>query len=156
MFLGSTPVVDVQTDACFEGLAAFFARNWVYSHFSFGLPQLSDLHITQKETLAIVMAAEHWALAWAIKHVIIRCDNQAVVSVINKGTTPNVILVPYLHWLFWLSAVFNFRITAHYVPGCCNFIADAMSRLHDQDFLLIVFTCLCIFFLFLIPQHSYY
>ena len=54
------------------------------------------------------MAAERWAPAWANKHVIIHCDNQPAVSIINKGTTPNAILMPCLRWLFWLSAVFNF------------------------------------------------
>ena len=37
----------------------------------------------------------------------------------------------YLRELFWLSAVYNFRITATHLPGCMNYIADAISRMHE-------------------------
>ena len=90
------------------------------------------------------MAAER--LAPANKHVIIYCDNQTTVSIINKGTTPNVILMPYFHWLFWLPSLFDFRITAHHIPGRCSFIADGISRLHDHHFLLIAFAYVCMYF----------
>ena len=49
--------MDVQTDACLDGMGVFYAGDWAYVHFASALPHLSDLHITQKETLAVVMAA---------------------------------------------------------------------------------------------------
>ena len=65
LFLDSRPVVDVQTDACFDGMGAFYAGDCSYVHFASALSHLLDLHITQKETLAVVMAAECWAPAWS-------------------------------------------------------------------------------------------
>jgi hypothetical protein len=31
--------------------------------------------------------------------------------------------------LFWLSVKFNFRLSASFVPGKCNILADRISRL---------------------------
>ena len=41
----------------------------------------------------------------------------------------------YLLELFWLSAICNSRITASHIPGTKNAIADAISRLHEAEFL---------------------
>ena len=45
----------------------------------------------------------------------------------------------FLRDLFWISATFNFRITAKYIPGVNNHISDAISRLHEADKLLSFF-----------------
>lgn len=34
--------------------------------------------------------------------------------------------------VFWLSTTFNFRLRAFYYPGPANFLADAVSRLHEH------------------------
>ena len=106
------------------------------------LTTIKKIAVTQKETLAVVMAAEHWAPAWSNRHVIIHCDNQAAVSIINKGSTPNAVRMPYLRRLFWLSACFNFRVTARYIPG--------HSKLYCRCFILYAWQpfsshCFCLF-----------
>ena len=47
-----------------------------------------------------------------------------------------------LRRLFWLSTVFNFHITACYLPGMENVIADAFFRLHSTKHLLHAFSVL--------------
>ena len=37
----------------------------------------------------------------------------------------------YLRYMFWLSAVYNFRLTAMHIPGTDNVFADKISRLHE-------------------------
>ena len=76
-------------------------------------------------------------------HVIIHCDNQAAISIINKGSTPNAVIMPYLRKLFWLLDIFNFKLTARYIPGHSNCIADALSLMHDSSVLCIAFAYLC-------------
>ena len=139
LLLDSSPVVDVQTDACHEGMGASFAGDRTYAHFVSVLPGMKDLHITHKETLAVVLAAERWAPNWSYKHVIIYCDNQAAVGIIDKGSTSVASIMSYLRRLFWLSAIFNFLITARYIPGHDNLIADAISRLHDPYYVCLAF-----------------
>ena len=135
LFLDSKPVLDVQTDACYDAAGAYFAGDWSYFHFGSESPVLSALHINHKETLAVVLAAERWAPQWVNRHVIIHSDSQAAVAIINKGSTCNSLIMGYLRRPFWLSAIFNFRITARYIKGCDNAIADAISRLHCRTFL---------------------
>ena len=81
--------------------------------------------------LAIMLAARRWAPWWANHRVIIHSDNQAAVQIINKGTTASELIMDELHNLFWLSAAYNFHISAIYIEGVRNTIADAISRLHD-------------------------
>ena len=57
LFLDSTNVVDVQTDACFEAAGAYFSGDWVYLNFGMESPVLSDLHNNNKEVMAVVVAA---------------------------------------------------------------------------------------------------
>ncbi len=38
--------------------------------------------------------------------------------------------------LFWLSAIFDFRIV--FVPGVLNFIPDAITRLHQPEYPLLL------------------
>lgn len=42
-----------------------------------------------------------------------------------------------LRALFWLSTLNNFHLTAVYISGSCNTIADTVSRLHEQGNLLL-------------------
>ena len=44
----------------------------------------------------------------------------------------------YLHRLFWLSAVFNFYITAKYIEGAKNSIADAIPCLLNIALLICI------------------
>ena len=59
----------------------------------------------------------------------------AAVAIINKGRCKNKVVMAFLRNLFWLSAVCNFRITAKYIPGHKNIIANAISHLHDGFYL---------------------
>ena len=116
---------------CPTAAGAFFHGDWLYHSFVLEIPEVRNLHINFKEVLAIILAAKRWGKLWCNKHVIIQSDNSTALSIVNKGTTGNPIIMRYLRELFWLSAVYNFRITAIYLPGCMNYIADAISRMHE-------------------------
>ena len=70
------------------------------------------------------------------KRIVIHSDNQAAVQIINKGTTGDDNIMRELRTLFWLSATYNFHLTAVYIPGEQNTLADAISRLHNSRHLL--------------------
>ena len=130
IFLDTLPVVDVHTDACSVAAGAFFKGDWFYHNFFLDSAAHKLLHINHKETLAIILAAKRWHQAWSNKHVIIHSDNEAAVHIINKGSTDNPVMAE-LRALFWLSATFNFRITAQHFKSTLNTVADAISRLHN-------------------------
>ena len=122
---------NVQTDACPTAAGAFFHGDWLYHSFVLDIPEVRNLHVNFKEVLTIILAAKCWGKLWCNKHVIIQSDNTTAVSIINKGTTGNPVIMRYLRELFWLPVVYNFRITATYLPGCMNYIADAISHMHE-------------------------
>ena len=134
LFLETVPTLDVVTDACPIAAGGFFRGDWFYHHFALDSPAWDDLHITHKETLAIILAAKRWGHAWANQRIIIHSDNQA--EIINKGTTANEAIMHELRGLFWLSAQYNFHITSVYIEGAKNKLADSISRLHDRHHLL--------------------
>ena len=115
LFLDSKPLVEVQTDACYEAAGAYFGGDWLYYNFTAESKELADLHINHKETLAVVTAAERWGSAWSNKHVIVGCDNQAAVAIINKGSTGNSLAMPFLPRLFWISALYVYSLTCIHV-----------------------------------------
>lgn len=132
-FLSQQPITDVDTDACRLAAGAYFRGNWFYHNFFLDSPELACLHINHKEVLAQVFAATRWAHLWRNQHIIIHCDNETAVHIINKGTTANRHIMRALRHLFWLSAFYNFRFTAVPIKGKLNVIADAISRLHEPQ-----------------------
>ena len=76
-------------------------------------------------------AVMRWAPLWTNKKVFIHSDNQAACSIINRGSCKNSVVMDSLRHVFWLSAVFNFRLKAVYYKGSSNFLADSVSRLHE-------------------------
>ena len=95
------------------------------------MPFISDWHINCKETLSAVLAARRWGHLWKNCRVQFFTDNMTARACLNKGTSRNDAIMPYLRELFWLSAVHNFHISAEYVRGKANDIPDAISRLHE-------------------------
>ena len=46
-----------------------------------------DYNITAKELLPIVFGAAMWGKDWENKSILCRCDNEAVVHIVNTGTS---------------------------------------------------------------------
>ena len=135
-FNGTLPMIDhrqysfVCIDACPVAAGAYFNGQCLYHPWK-DWPGSEDLHINYKEVLTVVSAALLWCKQWANKIVKVHCDNQAAVAIINKGTAKDPFVMSSLRNLFWLSALFNFKLSAVYYPGSYNTIADACSRLHE-------------------------
>ena len=136
-FNGTTPILDsrplmpVCLDACPVAGGGYFAGQWFHARWD-QWEGVLPLHINYKEVLALVPAAHLWAPAWKDRKVIIHSDNQAAVGIINRGTSRHPLVMEALRGIFWMSAIFNFRIRAVYYPGASNTLADAASRLHES------------------------
>ena len=130
------PMADVETDAPQDAVGAFFRGDWAYSFLPADAPLVAPLHVNVKEAFAIYLAVRWWGPQWANHHVIIHCDNQPAVTMINKGTTANPTVMAWLRHLFWLSAIHNFHLTPVYFPGIDNIRADRISRMHNGVALL--------------------
>jgi len=85
-------------------------------------------HITVKEMLPIVIAAAIWGKKWKGGTVQVRCDNSAVVSIINQGTSHDHQAMHLARCLAFIMAEHQFYMFATHLPGVENIAADALSR----------------------------
>ncbi len=120
-------------DACSVASGIFFNGDWLYTNFPLDWPEIKDLHINYKEVLSVVLAARRWAPQWANTNVTVFTDNITARAIINKGSCRHPLVMPYIRELFWLSAIYNFSLTAVHIAGSSNVMADTISRLHEQS-----------------------
>ena len=137
IFNGCTPMIDnrptapLWIDACNVAAGGVHGEEFVYTPWEWW-PGTLQRHINYKETLALEPAVTFWAPKWQNKLIRIYSDNQAAVGIFNKGSCRDPFVMASLRRIFWLSAVYNFRLKAFYLPGSQNKLADAVSRLHEN------------------------
>ena len=115
----------VHLDACPQGLGAIF-DNQVYA---LPLPfTYHQLNIAYLEMLNILVALKVWHREWAGARIQVKCDNQAVVSVLNSGRSRDSVMAEYARNIFMWVSTFNIDIKVVHVPGKLNEVADLLSR----------------------------
>ena len=115
----------VHLDACPYGLGAIF-NSQVYA-----LPLAQEyrhVNIASLELLNILVALKVWHSQWAGLKVLIKCDNQAVVSVLNSGRSRDQVLAVYARNIFLWTSTFNIDLKVVHVPGKLNDVADLLSK----------------------------
>ena len=70
----------------------------------------THIHITIKEPLPIVVTSAMWGREWIGKQVLFRCDNAAVVAIVNSGRSRHPLAMHYTCLLYLLGAVYNFLL----------------------------------------------
>ena len=76
----------------------------------------------------ILVAIKLFAGAWARKHILFRCDNQAVVQVLSTSRTRNPFLAACARNVWQLAAIGGIDLTYVHVLGRNNQVADLLSR----------------------------
>ena len=135
-FNGVVPILEeraytpVTVDASLSGGGGVYGADWFHVAWR-DCPDIERLHINYLEVLVLEPAARVFGAAWSNRLVTVYSDNQAAVGIINKGTAKNEHVMRSLRSVFWLSAVYNFRLKAVYYPGVRNVLADRASRLQE-------------------------
>ena len=84
--------------------------------------------IAVKEMIPVVISAAIWGLKWTGKHVLFRCDNSSVVSILTHWSAKDTHLAHLSRCLFFFAAHYNFTFTAEHIARGDNKLADALSR----------------------------
>ena len=123
--LPATPEIYLLADTSGSwGCVAIWNSHW----FQIQWPdQWSAANIAIKEMLPIVVAAAVWGSQWTNQFVLCRCDNTAVVAVINSGWCRDQQLMQLMHTSFFYAPYFHFSFSARHIPGAYNTSADALS-----------------------------
>ena len=125
-FFNHTPVhMTIELDACLVGLGAI-CMNQVYA---IEIPKnFENYSIVHLEMLNILVALRVWAKEWSNKKILLKCDNQAVVSVLNSGKTQDLTLAAMARNINMLLAVKDIELQIIHILGTDNKIADLLSR----------------------------
>ena len=83
--------------------------------------------IVHLEMLNILVALRVWAKQWSNKKILLKCDNQAVVSVLNSGKSQDMTLAAMARNINMLLAVEDIELQVIHILGSDNKIAD-LSR----------------------------
>ena len=76
-----------------------------------------------------MLATAIWGGAqWSGKHICFRCDNDAVVTIIQNRRSQQALLTQLLRCLFFYTAIFQFHFSASHIPGANNIVTDAISH----------------------------
>ena len=94
-----------------------------------------DANIATKELIPIVIAVAMWGRHWTGQVVCCRCDNMAVVSVLNHCTSRDGELIHLLRCLAFFEAKFSCRLVAAHIAGSLQAwggVAAAPLRMHGM------------------------
>ena len=117
----------IELDACLQGLGAI-CRNQVYA---VKIPKnFENYSIVHLEMLNILVALRIWCQQWAAHRILLKCDNQAVVSVLNSGKTQDLTLGVMARNIAMILAINDIDLKVIHVLGADNKIADLLSRWH--------------------------
>ena len=122
----NNPDIIITSDASGSwGCGAYCLAAWFQYHWP---PGLEDQHITIKELLPIVIAIAIWGTEYVNRSILCRCDNEAVVHIINSGTSKDPLVMGLMRCLHFITAKFNLLLSATHIAGIENSLADALSR----------------------------
>ena len=110
------------------GFAGILAGQWFQGYWPTSWQAFS---IAVKELYPIVLALILWSHVLADKRLLVRCDNEAVVHVINNQTCKEQNIMSLIRTMTVTIMRNNVILRAKHVPGKKNIIADALSRFQD-------------------------
>ena len=117
------------------GCGGVYGTHWFAHRWSSELLRLPFQHSSAFfEIIPIVIAASLWGHEWSRKRILLLCDNQAIVSVINKGRSESSLIMPFVRRLTLLSMQHHFLLRASYIASDQNGPADALSRFQMARF----------------------
>jgi hypothetical protein len=119
--------LDFYTDASAFGIGGVyrdlcFARQFDAEH--------SRRSVAWRELYAVVEACRLWGVLLTGRRIMLQCDNESVVSIVNTGTSKCVLIMDLVRQLFHLAVHYNFDIKLVHIPGVDNVAADMLSRGH--------------------------
>ena len=131
-------VLDLYTDAAKGrklGMGGVFQQDWFFAKWETNYIEVFDPSIEYLELLGVCTAAFIWTNRIKNKRVVLFCDNQSVVSMVNSSSFSCKNCMKLLRLLTLRCMQFNTRVFARWVRGSSNLRADMLSRQKILPFL---------------------
>ena len=126
----SANTLDFYTDAAkgvFLGMGGVFGSKWFFAKWEQNYIQQFDPSIEYLELLALCTAVFCWIEQLENKRIILFCDNQSVITMVNNTTAKCKNCMILLRMLVVKSLEWNTRIFCKWVRGAENSRADFLS-----------------------------
>lgn len=117
--------LQLYSDASDWGYAAVFGPRWLQGQWPVSW---KHKHINVREFIPIFLALDTWGTHFKHSCLTFRCDNKAVVDVLNSGTTRDPDMLMVLRAVTLLTLRLDVNICALHYPGRNNIVADYLSR----------------------------
>ncbi|XP_062604208.1 uncharacterized protein LOC134266009 isoform X1 [Saccostrea cucullata] len=128
----SSNTLQLYTDAAqSKGFAGIYKTQWFYGSFP---ENWKNLNIMTLEFYPIVLAVSTWGRLFANHSILFFTDNEALVSVINKLSSKDQLVLQMVRYLVMQCLKHNIVFRAKHIPGKHNKLADSLSRLQVQEF----------------------
>lgn len=117
------------------GCGAYFNGHWAQFRWPTEWRNNSLLrNLTFLELVPVVLALFLWGSSLRNKKILFNIDNMALVSVINKRTSKDKMVMKLLRPLVLVTMLNNVQFKGVHLSSCDNAIADAISRFQLQRF----------------------
>jgi hypothetical protein len=121
--------IPLVVDSCLTGGGAHFGQLAYHAEYP-AVVMDKSYHISQLEMINTMAAIRLWAPHMAGHTVLVKCDNQAAVSVLQTGKGRDKVLLQCARIVWGLTAKFDFRIHVQHIATADNQLADDLSRYH--------------------------
>ena len=126
------PALIASTDSCLVAGGVFLHYNgaWMHANWAIDRPDLTSGHINLKELAMIDIALKAWAPDYPGHDFMFQCDNVTAVHTVNTGAAKHPKAMAIIKSIADTAVKHCITLTAAYIPGRYNQVADSISRLH--------------------------
>ena len=117
------------------GFGAYCDKSWLQGSWKqVGITAEMEPSIQYLELYALTAAVLAWLHRFQNNRIIIFCDNQAVVSMVNNNSSSCRNCMILIRFIVLQCLIHNVKLTAKYVCSKSNEISDSLSRLQTLHF----------------------
>ena len=128
--------LNMGADASKKGYGAVFGSSWVQERYPDHVQSMfmnRELGITTLELFPIYVLVGMFGPKVKNTYVLFHSDNEGVVEVLNKQSSPNAIIMRIVRPLVLLLIKYNIMLRSKHVPGMDNTLCDQISRFQVTD-----------------------
>ena len=117
------------------GFGCYFGGNWLFGQWEQDFIQKEDPSIAYLELFALTAGILAWGYKIQNKKMLLHCDNQSVVHMMNNMTSSCINCMYLLRLLALDNLLYNRTIQVSYIDTKANYLADYLSRLMIKKFI---------------------
>ena len=116
------------------GIGATFENYWLFAQWEIGYIKKFDPSIEYLELLGVAAALLTWGHLLVNRRIIILCDNQAVIAMINNMSSSCKNCMYLIRLISLNNLIHCRRVFARFIPTKLNELSDSLSRMQFSRF----------------------